>query len=247
MRSKAALTRRSRSQKRRLALRTQFGSIVKESEVCVLCAKEPATTKEHIPSRGVFLVKPKQYLTVPACERCNNSAKLDDQYFRDVLAACSTTEEGRAVWRNKVMARFKERPATKIGFRDQIAPVNVTSEVGGSMVLPGIRVNAKRFERCIRKMVWGLYWWHSSRLLDPTTPLDVHFLNFVQAPAFFRDQEQVSIFRKAAPGVYRAPGEVRTFCYLFGITAEVSIWYFIFYRQNMAIGFTDSARRSADV
>lgn len=59
-----------------------------EDSGCIYCG-EPATTREHIPSKA-FLVKPypENLPTIPACFECNNGYSADEKYlscFLDVL------------------------------------------------------------------------------------------------------------------------------------------------------------------
>lgn len=58
----------------------------KQAGPCFNCGA-PSETRDHVPPKGVFPApRPKQLITVPACRKCNNSTKLDDEYFRWFVA-----------------------------------------------------------------------------------------------------------------------------------------------------------------
>jgi len=48
---------------------------------CAYCPK-PATTKDHVPPRGIFAKNMPNKPWVPACESCNGDASKDDEYMQ---------------------------------------------------------------------------------------------------------------------------------------------------------------------
>jgi len=225
-------------------MRTQLGKQIRDSDICVLCTQEPATTKEHIPPQAVFSINPTEYLLVPACSTCNDSTKLDDEYFRQTLSMSSSTEEGLRVWKERVLPKLEERPATKAGLREQLGPVEAVRKGLGRLVRPGIWADAQRLNRVLKKMIWGLYWWHEGELLVPSVPLEIFFLNVAQVPEYFSDPYSLEIYRKTTPGIYREATVIRTFYYTYVINDQLSAWYLFFYRQNAFIVLTDFSRVS---
>ena len=192
-------------------MRTQFGKEIRESDVCVLCGQRPATTKEHIPPRSLFLEKPAEYLTVPACEKCNSSTMLADDDLRMYMAFSSRTEEGLAMHKAKVRPRLFERPATKAGLRERLTRFPADIPNLGRVMLPAITSRPDRFRASAEKMVRGLYWWHSGRTLGQDVPIRVNLLNIVQIVEFFKNEEHVNILKRTSWGVYRDSEVVRTF------------------------------------
>ena len=63
-------------------------------ELCVYCG-EPATTRDHVPSKA-FLDKPypDNIPVVPCCSNCNNQFSKDEEYFACVLEClkCNSTD-----------------------------------------------------------------------------------------------------------------------------------------------------------
>ena len=219
-------------------MRTQFGSVTRDSDICVICGQRSATTKEHIPPKGIFLERPEQFLTVPSCPQCNHDTKLDDEYFRQVLSAASFTDEGQAVWKQKVAVKFPETPATQAGLRSQLIRFPVDAPGLGSVEVPALLAKANRINTVVDKMVRGLYWFHSANLLPPEIPVQVGMLNVTELAEYFDDPERLRVFRKAQLGLYRDPEVMRTFFYNGAIGPEGSMWYLFFYRQNALIAWT---------
>ncbi len=55
--------------------------------LCAYCGKREATTLDHIPPRSLFpRPRPKNLLTIPACEKCHKAFNKDDEYFKLILA-----------------------------------------------------------------------------------------------------------------------------------------------------------------
>lgn len=220
-------------------MRTQFGKEIRGSEVCVLCGIRAATTKEHVPPRSLFLEMPEQYLTVPACDDCNNSTKLADDDLRVYMSSSSRTEEALTIYRKKVRRRFQERPATRARFRQQLAEFETILPGIGRVMLPALKGDPDRFRASTEKMVRAFYWWHWGEILARDVAIRIKSLNMLQLSDFFNDAEKVAIFEKANVGVYTDPEVVKTFYYRGAVLPNgLSIWYFFFYRQNAIIAMT---------
>jgi hypothetical protein len=95
-------------------------------------------------------------------------------------------------------------------------------------------------------MVWGLHWLHTGTILPENLPLLIHALNFAQVDSHFADAENEKRFRLTRGGVYTNPDVVRTFFYTYAVTAENSLWYFFFYRQNVVIAFAGEMSDAVD-
>ena len=226
-------------------LRAQFGSIIRASEVCVICSDRPATTKEDVPPQSLFLEVPREYLRVPACYQCNNSTKLEDEYLRHVMTGCAWTPEGREMWRRKVKPKLRSRPGTRIGLSRDLITIPLALPNLGTVPHPGLRVDANRIQVSLRKMVWGLYWFHTGRLLQPHEPMKITFHDIRTASTILESPEVEALFRQTAAGVYRNPDVIRTFFYTGRIMPERSVWFFFFYRQVVIAAFTGDVSESA--
>ena len=220
-------------------MKTQFGKVILESDICVLCGKRPAITKEHIPPQSLYHKnKPKEYLKVPACEECNGSTKLDDEYLEQVMSGASLVGQGTKIWKEKVSPKLKDRPKTKAGLRENLALASIETEMFKTMILPAMKVNPQRIRTNIKKMVYGLHWFETNgRLLSPNAYLDIRFLNVIDFPRATKNPKFYSLLNQLRMGIYEKPEERETFFYTGLITEKMSVWCFFFYKQNAVIVF----------
>lgn len=79
---------------------------------CYLCGAPP-TTRDHVPPKGIYPdPKPANLITVPACEPCNSSTRLHDEYFRWLVATASPgSKEAKVLAKTKIIRGFRKRPA----------------------------------------------------------------------------------------------------------------------------------------
>jgi len=219
-------------------MRIQFGDTIRESDTCVICGEREATTREHIPPKALFIEKPREYLVVPCCEICNNSTKLDDDYLRQTMSATALVGQGRKVWQDKVVPKFKEFPKTQAGLREKTTQHKFDIENFGKLTFPVLMIDVERFNRSIRKMVYGLYWFHTGEILSSTAKLTVNLVDAVGGPKYFQNPAVRAVTNVAKIGVYQDPTIMKTFFYTSLIYNDTSIWFFFFYKQSAAIAIS---------
>ncbi len=135
---------------------------VEKKSICVLCGKNEATTKEHIPPKGIFLKPlPNNLITVPACNSCNNNSSEDDELFKMLLAISvgSSTESWKDLWKN-AMRTFQHRGKGKLRnlIRSRVAKVSVHTPAGLYLgEAPTIKFQAKEIKPVIKKITKGLF------------------------------------------------------------------------------------------
>jgi len=140
------------------------------TKLCIYCGKE-ADTDEHIPPKNLF---PPGYrddlISVPACDSCNKSYTLDDEYFRDVLARWEKVinqPSSQYIQKNFLASLKKPQQRGKlIQLYDSLTTVDVTTKAGIFVSRkPGYRVDLDRIECIIRKIVRGLFYVHENKFL----------------------------------------------------------------------------------
>lgn len=128
-------------------------------EACFNCGR-PADTRDHVPPRGVFPApRPKTLITVPACAACNGSTKLDEEYFRWLVATVGDqTAASDALIQQRILPRFRARPALLHEIMKKSRVVDVYSP-GGIWLerSPAFEFDRPRIQRVIEKTVKGLY------------------------------------------------------------------------------------------
>lgn len=83
---------------------------------CAVCGRDAVLTRDHIPPQGLFLdPKPDNLIVVGTCATCNNSTRLDDEYFRLMVAVgAHPTESQWRLWSEKVVgSTFKRSPSLR--------------------------------------------------------------------------------------------------------------------------------------
>ena len=77
-----------------------------EPKICAFCGTNQATTRDHVPPKGIFTRPlPNDLVTVPACNPCNNKASVLDEQFRVMLSlrVGVDTPETLSLWKDKTL------------------------------------------------------------------------------------------------------------------------------------------------
>lgn len=157
-------------------------------ETCLYCDKNEATTKDHVPPKGLFPdPKPSDLLTVPACLECNQGYMQDDEYFQISMSAQAAYREPNAttIWREKVVPGLNRDPLIVRPNRRPLRTKILKGMVRASITTPaGIKTgevlaipfDIARTERVVKRIVQGLLWALYNRRLPPDCPMQV-FIN----------------------------------------------------------------------
>lgn len=136
---------------------------------CYLCGA-PATTREHIPPRGMFPhPRPHNLVIVPACDECNRGNSLHDEYFRVVVATGSRdSPQSLALLHQRILPRVRKSPALIAGLMKSVQWVDLLSE-GGIYLgrAPAFPFDRSRVQTVVDKIVRGLFFKHTNRRLAP--------------------------------------------------------------------------------
>lgn len=123
----------------------------KIGEFCLFCGKE-AKSRDHIPSKNLLEKPyPNNLLTVPCCQRCNNSFSIDEEYFLNVLVEIST---------NPTLLSKKEKTGSVYKARERSYKLRQRIEqslVKGDDGKIYFNSETDRIKRVIEKNALGLY------------------------------------------------------------------------------------------
>lgn len=144
---------------------------------CVYCGKTACfLTAEHVFPKNLFPSPlPKTLITVPACEPCNKSYELDDEYFRFFAVTPAYEKElGRQIWDQKVMgSTLKRSPKLRAELVKSLRKIPITSPGGLYLgTRDAVLVEQKRIDRIFRKIARGLYRHHFGHRLRSDCPID---------------------------------------------------------------------------
>lgn len=147
-----------------------------QRDQCIYCGSEESITSDHVPPRCLFS-KPRPHLiTVPACEKCNNGAKLDDEYFRIVVSAgVQDNLEGQRVWREGAIRTLRRSEKLQKNLLSNTKAVEIITPAG---VIIGaghaFKAENNRIKRVVVRIVRGLLWHHYRVKTDPQTIFDLY-------------------------------------------------------------------------
>jgi hypothetical protein len=119
---------------------------------CLYCG-EKATTLEHVPSKSLLEKPfPNNLFTFPACEKCNKSFSLDEEYFLNVLTVLSQSETlvNRTLPGGSI---YKSRQRSN-KLHNRLLNSLVQGEDGRTYFKPEV----ERLKKIIEKYAFGLYY-----------------------------------------------------------------------------------------
>ena len=145
------------------------------TQLCVLCGENAATTRDHIPPRGIYpMPRPDDLYTVPACRRCNAGDSADDEEFKVFLSIDTGDFRGDIAPIIDSLARtvrHNRRIANQIFSTQRRGFAN-----RGRGILEPVRViefKPESYIKVIQRIVRGLYWREMSKVLGLTSKIQV--------------------------------------------------------------------------
>ena len=136
------------------------------NQICYLCGKKQAETRDHIFPRNLFPRPLSSNLpTVPCCQDCNNSLSNDEEVCRTSVASGKAYEtlSGHRIWDERVRPSLKQnRRGFKTLLRKLVREVKL-SPMGIYAVV--LEIDQNLVNRVPKKIAKGLYY------LDKGEPL----------------------------------------------------------------------------
>lgn len=219
--------------------------------LCIYCQTNPATTKDHVPPKGLFKEpRPSNLITVPACFECNASFQKDDEYFLNIALDifASQTEDGAGVVKKQLRSmRRRESRAKWKPLLNTLMPVELRSEAGlilGSSV--AIRIDTNRLMTTVNRIIRGLYY----EVVKLPLPVDA-IVGCLPLHEYEKRHPRNSRTPDLVDCIPTLPSQVLgdgTFEFRHWIVEEQtfrSFWYLEFYGRLGFVGTTDKKRASA--
>lgn len=153
----------------------------KKNKLCFLCGKEGADTRDHIPPRGIFPLRPEgQLITVPAHKMCNAKYQKDDELFRNLIIGASyRTKEGKTAWQKQVVESWKSNPGAKKELQDLLFTAYINDEKNRSLIpVNAIKMDVNLVERQVQRWTRGLYYKKFQKPLPQISEIKVDKLTF---------------------------------------------------------------------
>lgn len=143
---------------------------------CVYCVNADAETKDHVPPKGIFATDNRDdMIRVPACFNCNNSFSKDDDWLLQLIATNAEFQEfpgiGEVTDRGfRAVSRPESRGLLEsfvANFTEVELWANAASGSDGIYIgnAPAIQFDGDRFKMIISRIVRGLFWHETRRVL----------------------------------------------------------------------------------
>jgi hypothetical protein len=148
------------------------------SDTCVICGKNPATTRDHIPPKGIF-PKPRlsDLITVPACRPCNKSTSDLDEVFKVFMGiAGGHGPEGERMFKEQTAHTLQHNLRLKREISNTLR--NVWVKTSGGIILgkkPAVLLNSKAHDQIIEKTIRGLHFHHTGNILGDQADISINW------------------------------------------------------------------------
>lgn len=200
---------------------------------CAYCGAIGPVTRDHVPPENLFPEPlPLKMITVPACDACNGSFKLDDEYFRLAITAGIDGDAFPRELEHSIKAIKKLADPKKLGFAKRMLAAQRLLEVKTPAGIhlghaPGQVVDGARVMKVVKRIVRGFFFHHTGRRLP-----EAHEINAVHAPnpAFFDGPDMAAVLNTmCAPHVLGNDVLVYRYSLTEGDGAAGSAWTLLFF------------------
>jgi hypothetical protein len=150
---------------------------------CYMC-EAVATSVEHVPPKCFFPEQKdlpvgedfrKNLITVPSCEQHNTATSKDDEYaLMTTVASLGTSDLAHHLFSTKIIRLIKRNPifGTSVYTGQRVVEVAAGDGVA-------FKADVPRYNRVIRKIVYGIYYHHTGERLRRDFKIHVaHLRNF---------------------------------------------------------------------
>lgn len=201
-------------------------------KLCAICGYTQATTRDHIPPKGVFPKPlPVIMLTVPACAGCNNGASEVDERFRLYLAAQTAhfQDDATRLWKKRALRSLQSNKKLMREFARNVgARVQIRGSDGAIEERLPLQWPVSAYVPVIERMVRGLFYHHFDSVLGKRGKCDIHMLH--EIPQTFHD---------ATNGWIGGDVGGQIFVYRFAKLDDIrSYWIFQFFDSHWATAET---------
>lgn len=202
-------------------------------QLCAICGVQPATTRDHVPPRGIFPRPRPNLITVPACFPCNNRGSSHDEAFRVYLNLHVGVEHpsSQVLFHNETLRTLRANRRLLREINAQSDPIWFTTP-SGIVWGRGRRVlwNSNAHDAVVERTIRGLYFHHFNEILGERGSVKVQWLRSFPA--------DVVEYMRACPIVSLGDDQ---FVYRYGRAVDQplsSLWLLNFYGKHYASGYT---------
>ncbi len=201
-------------------------------EPCAICGVQEATTKDHVPPKGIFPKPRPQLITVPACASCNNGASDYDDLFKVYLSmqSAGNTDLATKLFESKTSRTLERNRKLISKIHDESRTVKVELDDGTITNRLGILWDSEAHEKVMERTIRGLYYHHSGRALG----LDAN----VEVQKFTEVSDEIENLLPLLPEHVIGDEQVKYKFYISPEDHRDSVWFFEFYGVHYASGYS---------
>jgi len=197
-----------------------------KSDICVICGKEKACSRDHLPPKCIFPQPlPSDLITVPACAACNMQRSGLDEKFKVFLGLTVGYHlDGDKSYRSPILRTLRHnnklRSEILSSMRDVIFQDPIQNVNQPAIAVP---LDKEAFDIVVERTVRGLYFHHTGNILSEKYPAKVHWHQSL-------DDELFQIAKDWDTGTVGDPALV----YKYAICAddpEASFWVLQFFQK----------------
>lgn len=200
----------------------------KPIQYCCYCGINLATTKDHIPPRGIFnKPRPHNLITVPSCSKCNNGASGLDELFKIYLGmhVAKFSNEGEQLFKKGVLPTINHTKSFKNKILSSVKPIYIVDQNGNVVDINySVLWNSEAHDAVIERITRGLFFNHYNSIISDNAKVYVYY--FDKPTDIFRQAEMVTVSIAD-----------NAFIYSYAKVDDVkysSLWLYQFYRSHWA-------------
>jgi len=203
--------------------------------LCAICGLQAATTKDHVPPKGIFSKpRPSDLITVPACHECNNHSSVLDECFLVNLGIHVSIAggEGERLFNQQVLPALRHNTKLQNKIMDELKPVDLVTPDG--VVIKGAFAalwDSEAHTRVIERTIRGLHYHHYGSILGTESTVKTYYFRCLapEVAELSKNWPSNSLGKDAFVYKYTAASND---------TTRASLWLFQFYGAHWAGGQT---------
>jgi len=148
----------------------------RNSDICVICGKQPHATREHIPPQAIFpKPRPGDTITVPACASCNNGTSDLDEAFKVFIGfAGGHGPDGERMFKEQTARTLDHNQRLKNELASTIRDIEVETPEG-IVKRPAVFLDTDAHDKVVEKMIRGLHFYHTGKILGDKANIKVRW------------------------------------------------------------------------
>ncbi|HDY66199.1 MAG TPA: hypothetical protein ENH85_00255 [Candidatus Scalindua sp.] len=150
----------------------------RNSDICVICGKNPSIGRDHIPPQSIFpKPRPNDLITIPACDQCNNKRSGLDEKFKVFIGInAGHGSEGERLFRDQTTKTLEHNRKLRRQIASTMREVEVKTPVGLILgTTSAVLLDSNAYDTVIDRIIRGLHFHHTGHILGDNVYINVHW------------------------------------------------------------------------